>query len=336
MEEKIKLGHGSGGKLTGELIEEVFLKAFKNELLTPLLDSAVFQIGNLKLAFTTDSFTVNPLFFRGGDVGKLAVSGTVNDLLVVGAKPLFISTAFIIEEGFSSEALKRIVESMEKIAEESNIKIITGDTKVVEKGKADGVYINTSGIGIIVDGVEVSYERIKPGDKIIITGTVGEHEASVIIGRGELGIAGEIESDCAPLTDLLLPIMKKFGPHIKIMRDPTRGGVAATLNEIARKSGQSFIVEEEKVPVMEGVRVFCEMLGFDPLYMANEGKAILIVDKTSAERILDEIKRHPLGENASIIGEVIGDRDALVYLKTPYGGTRILDLPVEGQFPRIC
>lgn len=334
--DKILLGHGSGGKLTTELIEELFMPYLKNPLLSSLDDSAVFSIDNRKLAFTTDSFTVYPLIFPGGDLGKLAIVGTVNDLIVSGAKPLFLSAGFIIEEGFLRETLEKIVKSMAEIAEISKVKIIAGDTKVVERGKGDGVYINTSGIGILYEGVNLSIKRILPGDKIIINGPVGDHGASVIMARGEFNIEGDIESDCAPLNLLLNEILSKFPDAIKFMRDPTRGGMATVLNEIAGKSGFDFLIFEEKVPVRPQVKGFCELLGFDPYYLANEGKVIMVVNPDYSEEILSLLKSNPLGNESSIIGEVLESKDGNVYLETEVGGTRILDILIEDQFPRIC
>jgi hydrogenase expression/formation protein HypE len=334
--DKISLGHGSGGKLTAELIEKLFLPYLKNPLLSPLDDSAVFSIDDKKIAFTTDSFTVYPLIFPGGDLGKLATAGTINDLVVSGAKPLFLSAGFIIEEGLEGDTLERIVKSMAEVAEISGVKIVAGDTKVVERGKGDGIYINTSGIGILYRGVNLSIERILPGDKILINGSVGDHGASVIMARGEFNIEGDIESDCAPLNLLLNEILSKLPHTIKFMRDPTRGGIATALNEMAEKSGFDFLIYEERVPVNPKVKSFCELLGFDPYYLANEGKVIMVVDPDYAEEILSLLKSNPLGEKSSIIGEVLDSKEGNVYLETEVGGTRILDILIEDQFPRIC
>jgi len=334
--DRISLGHGSGGKLTRELIEETFLPYLKNKFLSPLDDSSIFVINETKFAFTTDSFTVYPITFPGGDLGKLAVTGTVNDLIVSGAAPLFLSAGFIIEEGFPKDLLERIVKSMAETAKISGVEIVTGDTKVVEKGKGDGVFINTSGIGNLYEGVSLSIRRIIPGDKIIINGSIGDHGASVIMARGEFMLEGEIESDCAPLNLLLDEILKKFPDKIKFMRDPTRGGIATVLNELSGDSGFDFLIYEEKIPIKPQVRSFCELLGLDPYYLANEGKVLLVVSEEYAEEILSLLKSNPYGEDSSIIGEVLETRDGNVYLETEVGGTRILDTLIEDQFPRIC
>jgi hydrogenase expression/formation protein HypE len=328
---KILLGHGSGGKLTFELIEK-FFPPIKNEFLEKLEDSAGFSINGLKLSFTTDAFIVSPLIFKGGDIGKLSVTGTVNDLVVSGAKPLFISSAFILEEGFSLDTLKTLVESMGEEARKTGVKIIAADTKVVEKGKGDGLFIISSGIGLAYP-MKLSKERILEGDKILITGTIGDHEAAIAASR--LDIETQIQSDCAPLNLLLEPIFNDFGEEIKFMRDPTRGGLATVLNEISRGS-RDFVLFEEKIPIKESVRGICEMLGFDPLYMACEGRAVLIVSKEVSEKIVSKLRESEQGSDASEIGEVLKKQGGRVLLNTQFGGMRILDVLTAEQLPRIC
>ncbi|MDY6985125.1 MAG: hydrogenase expression/formation protein HypE [Candidatus Thermoplasmatota archaeon] len=312
----ISLGHGSGGKLTWDLINKIS-KKFESVQLT---DSAL--LAN-KIAFTTDSFVVHPLFFSGGDIGKLSVCGTINDLSVMGAKPLYLSCALIIEEGFEEEKLQSIIDSMAKTAKEAEVKVVTGDTKVVEKGKADGIFINTSGIGSLT-----SYEpkKIEEGDEIIINGEIGQHAIAIMTSRFDLDF--EIESDCAPLNGLIssLPL-----DEVKFMRDPTRGGIAATLNEAVEDVGIE--IYEEKIPVSEEVRAVCELLGFDPLYLANEGKVIVIA--RDGEEIVRAMRKHPLGQKAKIIGKVTEDKGR-VFLRSLSGGRRIVDMPVADQLPRIC
>ncbi|MFN3966825.1 MAG: hydrogenase expression/formation protein HypE, partial [Endomicrobiia bacterium] len=301
-ENKILLSHGSGGKLTHELIEKLFKGKFNNEILNLLDDSAVFQIDSgQRLAFTTDSFVVKPIFFPGGDIGKLAVCGTINDLAVCGAKPLFISCSAIIEEGFSIDKLEKIVESIRQTAKMAGVKIVTGDTKVVEKGSCDEIFINTSGIGIVPDGINLSIEKIKPGDKILINGPIAEHGISIIKSRERLDFKAEIKSDCAPLNELCISISSK----VKFMRDPTRGGVSAVLNEIV--SGRNFGIKiyEERIPVRKNVKTFCDILGFDPLYVGNEGKVIVIVEEKNVQQVLKTMKKNKYGKNSCVIGEVV-------------------------------
>ena len=318
----ITLDHGSGGKLTLELIENVF-KAESG------LDSAV--LGDI--AFTTDSHSVKPLFFKGGDIGKLAVSGTVNDLLCVGAKPLYLSSAFIIEAGFEVEKLKKIVKSMKEEARKSGVEIVCGDTKVVEKGKCDGVYINTSGIGKIIRPIEG--KNIKDGDGIIVTGTIGDHGFAILNEREQLNLETDLKSDVSNLADLILPLIES-DIDIKFMRDPTRGGLAMCLNELCYKRDFGFEIFEEKIPVREDVRVIAEILGIEPYYAANEGKMVIVMDKKDEERALDILKSNELGRSAVTIGRVSSKNPQLVILNTKFGSKRVLRMPTTDKMPRIC
>ncbi|MCD6231872.1 hydrogenase expression/formation protein HypE [Candidatus Aerophobetes bacterium] len=335
MQEVISLAHGNGGKLTQELIRDIFLPRFNNPFLAPLADSAIFKIDRKKLAFTTDSYVIKPLFFSGGDIGKLAISGTVNDLAVMGAKPIFISCGLIIEEGFPLSTLKKIIFSMEKTARKAKVCVITGDTKVVEKGSADGIFINTSGIGIIPPGINLGLEYVKIGDCIVISGTVGDHSVAILSEREELGFKESVRSDCNPLYSLVEKL-KPYWEGIKFMRDPTRGGLAGVLNEVVR--GQKFSIElwEESIPLREETVAISELLGMDPLYLANEGKIIFFIKPERAEHILQVLHSHPLGKKASIIGRVVSQPLGKVYLKTSVGTKRVLDMFIEDQLPRIC
>jgi len=334
LEDKILLAHGGGGKLAHELIEKSFLKALANPLLAKLDDSAVFDLSG-KLAFTTDSYVVSPIFFPGGDIGKLAVCGTVNDLAMSGAKPLYLSLSFIIEEGLALGELERIVSSVQKAAEEAKVAIITGDTKVVPRGSADRLFINTAGIGIIAKGINVSGSNARPGDKVILSGTIGDHGIAVISQREGLSFSTKLESDCAPLGDLVAEMLKA-SPDIHCLRDPTRGGLATTLNELAKQSGVSIRIEEEKIPLREEVLAACEMLGFDPLYVANEGKLVATVPPGDADRILEIMKKNRYGKKSAIIGEVGAEPTGRVVMKTVLGASRIVDMLVGDLLPRIC
>jgi hydrogenase expression/formation protein HypE len=335
LEKTVNLNHGSGGRATNELIRDLFLKEFDNDILNGLNDSAILNISSEKLAFTTDSFVVKPLFFRGGDIGKLAVCGTINDLAVSGAKPLYLSCSFIIEEGFPMRKLEQIVKSMACTARESGVKIVTGDTKVVDKGASDGIFINTSGIGEVYNNVNIKSSNAKVGDIVIINGTLGDHGTSIMCERNNLNFKGELQSDCAALNSLVESVILMC-PSIHVMRDATRGGLAAVLNEIAEVSKVSIILDETSIVVKEEVQGVCEMLGLDPLYIPNEGKACFIVPEECAEGVLSKMKNHPLGINASIIGKVVDDKPYKVYMKTIVGGTRIVSMPLGDQFPRIC
>lgn len=334
MDDKILLAHGSGGKLAHDLIKKYFVAFLDNEILMRMDDAAVLNTAS-KLAFTTDSYVVNPIFFPGGDIGRLAVCGTVNDLSTSGAKPLYLSLAFIIEEGFAIKDLRKIVESIRTTAAEAKVKIVTGDTKVVNRGCADKIFINTAGIGTISEGVNISGSHAKAGDKVIITGTIGDHGIAVLSRREGLGFETKLQSDVAPLGKMVAN-MVKASQNIHVLRDPTRGGLASTLNEIAQQSQVSIRIEESKIPLREEVNGACEMLGLDPLYVANEGKMIAVVAPQDAEKVLRTIQGNKYGINAAIIGEVNDDHPGRVSLKTTIGSSRIVDMLVGEPLPRIC
>ena len=334
-EERITLSHGSGGKATQTLIEAVFLEAFSNPLLAPLEDGAVLTALGGRLAFTTDSYVVSPLFFPGGDIGDLAVNGTVNDLAVSGARPLWLSAGFILEEGFPVADLERIVGSMAAAAERAGVQIVTGDTKVVQRGKADGCYVNTAGVGVIERPGELGVATARPGDVVIVSGPVGEHGITIMLARGELDIESEVTSDTAPLNGLVERLLDA-APGVRGLRDATRGGVATICNEVARAAGVAVVLEEEAVPVRPDVRGACELLGIDPLYVACEGRLVAVVDGDQVEAAMAALRSHPLGEGAAVIGRVRDDPPGLVLLKTSFGGTRIVDLLVGDPLPRIC
>ncbi len=331
----ILLGHGSGGKLSAELIRDVFLPAFGNPILARLEDQAVFTVNGSRLAFTTDSFVVKPLFFPGGDIGSLAVHGTVNDLAMGGAKPLYLSAAFIVEEGFQIDELRRVVDSMQKAAATAGVQIITGDTKVVEKGKGDGLFITTTGIGVVEEGLNLSASAARPGDKVLLSGSIGDHGIAILAHREGLEFESAITSDSAPLHWLVADILEA-STAIRCMRDPTRGGVSSALNEIAAQSRVGIELQERNIPVREEVRGACELLGLDPLYVANEGKLIAIVESGTADCVLDAVRRHPLGRNAEIIGTVTGSHPGLVTMETVLGTSRVVDMLNGDQLPRIC
>jgi hydrogenase expression/formation protein HypE len=334
-EEKILLAHGSGGKLSHDLIKQIFLPQFLNPFLEPLDDSAKIINRQGSIAFTTDSYVVNPIFFPGGDIGKLAVCGTVNDLSMIGAIPSYLSLSLIVEEGFSINLLKQIISSIQEVAEQAGVNIVTGDTKVVEHGAADLLFINTAGIGWIRPGVNLSGRNVRPGDKILLNGYIGDHEMAVLSQREGFTFKGELKSDCAPLNDLVAKMLNTC-PSIRCMRDPTRGGLATTLNEIASMSNVGMVIEEEKVPLREPVRGISEVLGLDPLYLANEGKLVAICPPNEEEPLLDVMREHPLGRDAEIIGRVVEENRKRVILHTLIGGHRILDMLTGGQYPRIC
>ena len=331
MSEKITLAHGAGGKFSADLIQKIILPEFDNKFLNELHDGA--KIG--RLAMTTDSYVVRPIFFRGGDIGKLSICGTVNDLAVTGAVPKFLSAAVIIEEGFDFDDLKKIIHSMKIAAEDAGIKIVTGDTKVVGKGQADGIFINTAGIGELIEGVEISAKNIRAGMKILISGTVGDHSTTILSARHGLELPENIQSDCAPLNKMIFEMLK-VEPKIAMLRDATRGGVAAVLNEIATAANVGILIDEEKIPVREEVRGVCDILGFDVLELANEGKIIAIVPENSADKILAVMKNFDCGKNSAIIGEVVKNSPGKVGLKTSVGGIRIADMPIGNLVPRIC
>ncbi|MEL7563938.1 MAG: hydrogenase expression/formation protein HypE [Dehalobacterium sp.] len=329
---KILLSHGDGGGLTRELLETVFYPHLQNSYLAQQSDAACLPQEEGRLAVTTDSFVIKPLFFPGGDIGKLAVCGTVNDLAVSGATPRFLTAGFIIEEGFDIESLKKIVESLALTSQNAGVQVVAGDTKVVEKGHGDGVFINTTGVGIIHETVKLGYGLIQPGDKIIINGNIGDHGSAVLTQRE--GIRFTVESDCAPLGDIIGLMLNHFS-SIKLMRDPTRGGVATTLKEIALMSHVDFYLDETKLPISEEVKSLCDIFGLDPLYLANEGKFIAIVGERDCQEILHLLHRHPLGKNACCIGDVQQGRGN-VFVKTAIGGTKRIDFYPGGLLPRIC
>ena len=334
-EERITLSHGSGGKATQTLIEAVFLEAFSNPLLAPLEDGAVLEAHGGRLAFTCDSYVVSPLFFPGGDIGDLAVNGTVNDLAVSGARPLWLSAGFILEEGFPVADLERIVASMAAAAERAGVQVVTGDTKVVQRGKADGCYVNTAGVGVIEREGDLGVALARPGDAVIVSGPIGEHGITVMLARGELDIESEVTSDTAPLNGLVERLLDA-APGVRGLRDATRGGVATICNEVARAAGVAVVVDEDSVPVRPDVRGACELLGIDPLYVACEGRLVAVVDGDQADAAMAALRSHPLGEGAAVIGRVRDDPPGLVLLKTSFGGTRIVDLLVGDPLPRIC
>jgi len=332
--DKILLAHGSGGKLAHDLVEKSFVRALANPFLDKLDDSAVFDLSG-RLAFTTDSYVVSPIFFPGGDIGKLAVCGTVNDLATSGAKPLYLSLSFIIEEGLLVSELEKVVESVQKAAGEAGVEIVTGDTKVVTRGSADKLFINTAGVGVILEGVSISGTNAKPGDKVILSGAIGDHGIAVVSKREGLSFATKLKSDCAPLGGLVADMLKA-SPDIHALRDPTRGGLATSLNELARQSKVSIRIEEKAIPVREEVLAACEMLGFDPLYVANEGKMIAIVPPQDADKVLKAMRQNKYGKEAVIIGEVMGENPGRVVMKTVLGSWRIVDMLVGDLLPRIC
>ncbi len=333
MEDKILFAHGSGGKLMHDLIQS-FLPELSNPILDRMEDSAVFEVSG-RMAFTTDSFVVNPIFFPGGDIGKLAVCGTVNDLAMSGAKPLYLSLALIIEEGLPIADLKKIIISIKKTAAEAGVKIVTGDTKVVNRGSADKLFINTAGVGAVPEGVNISAANAQPGDKIIISGTIGDHGIAVMSKREGLKFDLPVPSDCAPLNGLTADMLAA-SQSIHCMRDPTRGGLATTLNDFVEKSKVGIIIHEDKIPINKAVLAACELLGLDPLYIANEGKLVAIVPRDDAESVLAVIKRHKYGKDAAIIGEVVTAHPGRVVMKTVLGASRIIDMPVGELLPRIC
>jgi hydrogenase expression/formation protein HypE len=343
----ITLAHGSGGRAMHELVEGVFVEYLRNPLLELLEDQAVFEVGRTnghaatRLAYTTDSYVVDPIFFPGGDIGRLAVNGTVNDLAMSGARPLYLSAGFILEEGFPIDDLKRILVSMRAAAEEAGVQVVTGDTKVVQKGSADKIFINTSGIGIVERPVRVSASHAMVGDKVILSGTIGDHGTTIMIARGELELETDIESDTAPLgslVDEMLDEAARIGSldAIHCLRDPTRGGVATTLNEIALSSELCIEIYEDRIPVREKVKGACEILGLDPLYVANEGKLVAIVSGEIADQVINRMKQNIYGVDACIVGEVKPEPQGIVAMRTGFGGTRIVDMLAGEQLPRIC
>ncbi|MEA5554008.1 hydrogenase expression/formation protein HypE [Anabaena cylindrica UHCC 0172] len=336
----INLAHGSGGKAMRDLIDDVFVKTFNHPILSQLEDQATFDLASLsqygnRLAFTTDSYVVDPLFFPGSDIGELAINGTINDLAVSGAKPLYLTCSVILEEGLPLETLRRVAKSMQVAAQKAGVQIVTGDTKVVNRGCADKLFINTAGIGIIPIGIDISARHIQPGDIVIVNGEIGNHGTAILIARGELALNSDIESDCQPLHDLVSEILNVC-PNIHAMRDATRGGLATVLNEFALTANVGIRIHENSIPVREEVNGVCEILGLDPLYLANEGKLVIVAPKEKADLILATMKTHPAGKQAAIIGEIIPTPPGIVLLKTAFGAERIVDMLVGDQLPRIC
>jgi hydrogenase expression/formation protein HypE len=331
----IIMGHGGGGKLSAELVEHLFLPAFAEAGAVDMGDAALITVGGMRLAYSTDSFVVRPLFFPGGNIGELAVNGTVNDIAMRGAQPLFLSAGFILEEGMSLDRLAAIAGSMGAAARRAGVKLVAGDTKVVDRGHGDGVYINTSGFGIIPEGVDIGPMRAQPGDVIIVSGTIGDHGIAILSVREGLEFGAPIKSDTAPLNGLVADMLDETRT-IHVLRDPTRGGVASALNEIARASQVGIVIDERKLPVQDAVRAACELLGMDPIYVANEGKLIAIVPPADADRLLARMRAHPQGRQAAIIGHVTADHPGIVAARTGIGGTRIVDMMVGEQLPRIC
>ncbi len=331
---RVDLSHGSGGRAMAQLIEQLFVKHFDNALLKQGNDQALFAVEAGRMVMSTDSHVVSPLFFPGGDIGSLAVHGTVNDVAMSGAKPLYLSAGFILEEGFPLAELEKIVSSMAAAAKKTGTPVITGDTKVVERGKGDGVFINTCGVGVVPDGVNISGNQAKPGDVVILSGSIGDHGVAIMSSRENLQFETTIESDSAALNDLVAAMLEVADIHC--LRDPTRGGLATTLNELAAQSEVGIVIDEEKIPIKNEVKAACEILGLDPLYIANEGKLICICAAGQAEALLKAMHGHELGEQAAIIGQVIADENQFVQMNTAFGGQRIVDWLASEQLPRIC
>lgn len=333
---RVDLSHGAGGRAMGRLIEDVFLAAFDNEFLRAGDDQAAFAVGGGRMALTTDGYVVSPLFFPGGDIGKLAVCGTINDLAMAGARPLYLTASFIIEEGFALADLKRIAESMGAASKAAGVPVVAGDTKVVERGKADGVFISTAGVGAIPDGLDLSCRRVRAGDVVLLSGSIGDHGVAVMSKRENLEFETEIVSDCAALHGLVADMVAAAGPSLRAMRDPTRGGLAAVLNEFAHAARVGFSVEEAAIPVRAEVAAACEFLGLDPLNVANEGKLVAVVAPEGAEALLAAMRAHPLGRDAAVIGRAVEDANCFVEMRTAFGGGRIVDWLAGEQLPRIC
>lgn len=336
----VTLAHGGGGKAMHDLIHEVFVRSFEGDRTAPLEDQARFSLEDLvahgdRLAMTTDSFVVSPLKFPGGDIGKLAICGTVNDLAVGGAKPLYLTCSVIIEEGLDIGLLREMVESMARTAREAGVKVVTGDTKVVERGACDKLFINTAGVGVIPAGRDLGSDRARGGDVILVNGVLGDHGATILAARGDMAISTPIESDCAPLNGLIEQLLTAV-PETRFLRDATRGGLATVLNEIAMASSVGIEIEEDKTPIRGEVRGFCEILGLDPLYLANEGTMVCVVPESAAARALESMRAHPLGRGAALIGRVTNGRPGRVVMQTVFGGRRIVDMLVGEQLPRIC
>jgi hydrogenase expression/formation protein HypE len=334
-DELVTLAHGAGGKATRMLVEGLFVEELANPLLEPLGDSALVEVNGSRLAFTTDSYVVKPVFFPGGDIGGLAVNGTVNDLAVSGAEPLALSAGFVVEEGFPVADLRRIAGSMARAAAGVGVPVATGDTKVVERGHADGVYVNTAGVGAVPADVALGPERVRPGDRVLVSGTLGDHGMAVMIARGELDLEVVLESDTAPVHELARGLLE-LGPAIRWLRDPTRGGLATALNELAQQAELAVVLDEATLPLRPAVVGACEILGIDPLYVANEGKLVAVVAQEKAESAVGSLRAHPLGAEAALIGEIRAEPEGLVVLDTALGGSRIVDMLVGDPLPRIC
>ncbi len=332
----IVIGHGGGGKLSAELVEHLFLPAFHNAALENLGDASVVSLNGVRLALTTDSFVVRPLFFPGGSIGELAVNGTVNDLAMVGAKPLCLTAGFIVEEGLPMAQLGEIVERMARAAQAAGVQVVAGDTKVVDKGHGDGVFINTAGVGIVPAGVQIGPSQAQPGDAVIVSGTIGDHGMAVMSVREGLEFETTITSDSAPLNGLVEAVLAEHAAAVHVLRDPTRGGVASALNEIAARSRVGIRLDERALPVLPDVQAACDMLGIDPVYVANEGKLIAIVAPEAAEAVLEGMRAHPLGRRAAIIGQVTDQHPGTVVARTGIGGTRVIPMQLGEQLPRIC
>jgi len=334
-DDKIILDHGAGGRISHNLITDVMLPVFDNPVLSQLDDGAILDIDGMRIAFSTDTFTVDPIFFPGGNIGDLAVNGTVNDIAMCGANPLFLSAGLLIEEGFPVEELKRILKAMGNAADTAGVKIITGDTKVVPKGAADKIFINTSGLGLIPEGVKISCHRAMPGDRIILSGGIAEHGMTILTRRAGMSFESSLMSDTAPLNHMV-GRMLSASRDIHVLRDPTRGGVGTTLNEIASSSGVGIVIYEDRIPINSQVEALCELMGLDPLYIANEGKLVAIVGKDHVKEVLSAMKGDSLGKDAAIIGDVVAENPGSVLMKTKIGGTRIVDMLTGEPLPRIC
>lgn len=332
---RIVMGHGGGGALSAELVEHVFAPAFGGETLSALADSAVVTLGGARLAFSTDTFVVRPLFFPGGSIGDLAVNGTVNDLAMSGARPAYLSCGFVLEEGVELPVVARVAEALGAAARTAGVEVATGDTKVVEAGHGDGIYVNTAGIGLVPDGVDIRPQRAEPGDVVIVSGQIGLHGIAVLSLREGMEFGVQVESDCAALGGLV-EAMLAVTPDLHVLRDPTRGGVAAALGEIAAAAGVGVVVQERALPVPEPVAGACAMLGLDPMYVANEGKLVAFVPREEAEAVLEAMRAHPLGAEAVVLGECVAEHPGMVVARTGLGGTRVVDVPVGEQLPRIC
>jgi hydrogenase expression/formation protein HypE len=332
----IVMGHGGGGKLGNELVEHLFLPAFRNPVLENLGDAAVLETAGARLAFSTDSFVVQPLFFPGGSIGELAVNGTVNDLAVSGAEPRFLSASFILEEGFPLAQLAAIVDDMAKAAATAHVQIVTGDTKVVERGHGDGCYITTAGVGLLRPGIQVGPHRAEIGDAIIVSGTIGDHGMAIMSVREGLEFESQIRSDCAALNGMIAKVLDAAGVAVHVMRDPTRGGLASTLNEIAHSSNVGVVINESDVPVRPEVQSACELLGLDPVYVANEGKVVFFVAPEAADRVLAVLRAHPLGRDAARIGHVTAEHKHMLVARTGMGANRVIPTMIGEQLPRIC